>query len=80
MSIKNEKKEEIYIPLLNEGVDVFRPTLGIEIEKNIFKVLPIEKYDPEDERWKFLPGSIVRCKKEIREGKEILIATELQNS
>jgi len=55
-------KKTIYIKLLNEGSEAWRPTLGEEMRDNIFRVLPTSDYDPEDEEWEFIPGSIVRCK------------------
>ena len=72
----NIKKTEIYIPLLNEGVPVFRPTRGEIIAGNTFKVLPSPDYDPEVEEWEFPPGTIVKCRVEVREGKRLLIARE----
>lgn len=70
--------ETIYIRLLDEGVDTWRPTHGERIRGNVFKVLPTDDYDPEDEEWEFVPGSIVQCelqKKTSRgEPKEILVA------
>lgn len=67
-------KRLIHIRLLNEGTLVFRPTLGEMIEKDVYKVLPTENYDQEDERWEFPPGKIVLVKKEKREDREILVA------
>ena len=54
-------KREIYIQLLDEGTIVYRPTQGEEISEGIYRVLPTANYDPEDEKWKFLPRTIVRC-------------------
>ena len=64
----------IYIPLLNEGSDVYRPTLGIMIDKNVYTVLPTDRYDKGDEEWEFPPGSTVECVVETRDGKELLLA------
>jgi hypothetical protein len=69
----------IYIPLLNEGVPVWRPTEGEMVGDMIFKVLPTDKYDPEDEHWEFPPGTIVRCEKLILhdiEAKEVIAAVQ----
>ncbi len=74
-AISMTEKVCIYIPLLGEGVPVLRPTLGQVIKDDIFKVLPTEDYDPEDEHWQFPPGKIVRCIRKIRDGNEILVAT-----
>ncbi|MBI3777903.1 MAG: hypothetical protein HY274_03150 [Gammaproteobacteria bacterium] len=67
-------KKKIYIPLLDEGVPVLRPTLGIDLGGNIFEVLPTDGYDPEDEEWEFSPGTIVECVLEIRDGEQVLVA------
>jgi hypothetical protein len=68
----------IYIKLLDENVFVLRPTQGELIRDNVFKVLPTQNYDPEDEHWEFLPGTIVRCANRFSAslGKEILVAIE----
>jgi hypothetical protein len=60
----------IFIRLLDEGVPVARPTYGEVIGDNIFRVLPTENYDPEDETWEFPPGSIVQCERKIGPGGE----------
>lgn len=56
-------KKLIYIRLLNEGTDVSRPTEALELGSGLFRVLPTHDYDPEDEEWEFLPGSVVECEK-----------------
>jgi hypothetical protein len=65
---------EIYVPLRNEGTDVLRPTTGILLEKDVVRVVPTRDYNPDVEEWEFLPGSTVRCVKEFRGGREILVA------
>jgi hypothetical protein len=65
---------EIYVPLLNEGTDVLRPTSGIVLEPDVVRVVATRDYDPDVEEWEFLPGSRVRCVKEFRGGREILVA------
>jgi hypothetical protein len=64
----------IYVPLLNEGTSVVRPTQGVELGDGAYRVLPTEEYDPSDEEWEFPPGSLVKCDREIRNGREILVA------
>ncbi|MEI7846312.1 MAG: hypothetical protein WCK35_10955 [Chloroflexota bacterium] len=66
----------LYIPLLDEGTDVFRPTKGKMIADLIFRVLSTEGYDPNDENWAFPPGSIVKCENRIIGGKLVLVAKE----
>lgn len=67
---------EIFIPLLNEGTDVVRPTQGVVLEEDSFQVLATPNYNPNDEQWQFPPGSKVRCVKEIRSGREVLVARQ----
>ena len=53
---------KVYVQLLEEGTPTARPTEAIELEGGLFQLLPTKDYDPEDEVWEFLPGSIVKCK------------------
>jgi hypothetical protein len=69
----------IYIPLLNEGTVVFRPAKGLPLGQNTFRVLATDDYDSQAEEWKFPPGSIVECVTQIRDGKEVLVATARLN-
>jgi hypothetical protein len=64
----------IYIPLLNEGTSVVRPTQAVQLGENLFRVLPTRDDDPNDEEWKFPPGSVVECVLETRSGREVLVA------
>jgi hypothetical protein len=72
----------VYVPLLHEGVEVYRPTEGIPIDDMIYKLLPTPDYDAADEEWEFTPGSIVRCVMQVLRGDfgvehECLVAKEL---
>jgi hypothetical protein len=64
----------VYIPLLNEGTDVLRPTTGVVLGPDTVRVLPTADYDPAAEQWEFPPGSQVRCVTERRGGREVLVA------
>lgn len=64
----------VYIPLLNEGTDVLRPTTGTFVEPDVVRVEAPDDYDPEVEEWQFPPGSEVRCVAEFRGGVQILVA------
>jgi hypothetical protein len=66
--------QTIYIPLLNEGTWVCRPTRGLRIGDLVYKVLPTENYDESDEEWEFPPGTTVECVAQTRDGEQILIA------
>jgi hypothetical protein len=67
----------IYVPLLNEGTSVVRPTRGVDLGGGTYRVLPTQDYDPDDEQWAFTPGSIVQCNNEIWSGREVLVARRL---
>lgn len=56
-------EEIIYMPLIGEGVSVWRPVSGKKIRTDIYKILPYD-YDPSVEEWEFPPGTCVVC--EIR--------------
>ena len=65
---------EIYIPLLNEGTDVLRPTRAIVLGPDVVQVLTTTDYDPAIEEWQFPPGSRVRCVSEFRGNRQLLVA------
>ncbi len=65
---------EIYVPLLNEGTDVLRPTKGLLIGRDTVQVVATADYDPAVEEWEFPPGSRVRCDSEFRDGRTLLVA------
>jgi hypothetical protein len=64
----------IFIRLLNEGTEVLRPTKGLLLRPDEIQVLATPDYDPAVEEWEFPPGSKVRCVKETRSGRELLVA------
>jgi hypothetical protein len=66
----------IYIRLLDEGTEVFRPTSAEPLGQGVFKVLPTSNYNPQDEKWEFPPGSLVECEKRKLEGDEALVAVK----
>jgi hypothetical protein len=70
----------IYIPLLNEGATVLRPTSGIKLGENVYRVLPSPGYDPSIEEWVFPPGSLVQCCMETRGGQDVLVARAAQET
>ncbi len=57
----------IYMPLLVEGTDCWRPVRAVRITDNCFEV--IDQIAP-GESWKFAPSSRVRCRKRIFTGGE----------
>jgi hypothetical protein len=49
--------DTIYVYLLDEGVDGWRPVEGL-VESAGYRITGSE---PEGENWQFKPGSLVRC-------------------
>lgn len=76
-----ENTVEIYVPLRDEGTPTVRGTQAIPLGGDLYKILPTPDYDPEDETWEFLPGSVVRCDTPVdpRDGKRFLRAYAIQN-
>jgi len=50
--------EIIYVALLDEGIDVWRPVEATRLADNVYMILGVL---PDDETWAFPPGSRVRC-------------------
>jgi glycine cleavage system aminomethyltransferase T len=70
------KRDTIYVALLDEGIDVWRPVAAQKLSPDTYLIVDRD-YDPRTERWAFEPGTVVRCRKEERDGREILVATEV---
>jgi hypothetical protein len=64
----------VYVRLLDEGTPTSRPTLAEKVGTDKFRLLATPNYDPEDEHWEFLPGSIVRCETREHDGERYLLA------
>lgn len=67
----------IYVRLPEEETPTSRPTQATILDDGLYELLPASDYDPEDEVWEFLPGTVVRAEKtQTANGKEILLAVE----
>jgi hypothetical protein len=64
----------LYVPLLDEGTSVFRPTTGEALGDRRYRVLPVPGYSEELKRWEFVPGSIVECYLENHSDGNVLVA------
>jgi len=57
----------IYVSLLDEAVDVWRPIEAFSEGESLYRIP--EGPTPGDETWEFPPGSLVRCEwRELAEG------------
>ncbi len=69
------EQDTIYVALLDEGLDVWRPVAARRLSPDRYLILD-QDYDPATERWQFEPGTVVRCRAQDRDGRRILIATD----
>lgn len=65
----------IYVYLLDEGTDVWRPVDAIHMKGDIYQIKP-ESRIPKTETWQFLPGDIVRCEEKLLSKGNSLVAVE----
>jgi hypothetical protein len=69
--------KRIYVYLLNEGTDVWRPVNATETESGLYR---IDGPMFDNEEWQFPPGSLVRCGDWCSsDGIRFLAATEIVN-
>jgi hypothetical protein len=60
----------IYVELLDEAVDVWRPVVAMPEGPGIYRLTEAQ---PEDEKWAFPPGSRVRCEpRPLSDGTELV--------
>ncbi len=71
---------EISVYLPEENVDTWIITTAEFLGNGLYKILPPDRYDPEDIVMEFLPGTIVRVKEKTlchgTENKPCLVAVE----
>jgi hypothetical protein len=65
----------VYVALLNEGVDVWRPVQARPLGGDEFRLVGVEG-EVSDEAWQFPAGSIVRCERRRLGGDSRLVAVE----
>lgn len=73
-----EKKQPvtstIFIRLLDEGIDVWKPVEANQIDADIFEIVS-DNPNPEDEKREFTRGQRVRCTEKVsQDGDVILVA------
>lgn len=66
----------IFVALLNEGVDVWRPVQARPLDRGRFRIIGVEA-DTSDETWQFPPGAIVKCvNRDFAGGESGMVAVE----
>jgi hypothetical protein len=66
--------KKIYVGLLNEGIDVWRPVKAEHLGGNVYRIVG-QPYDREIESWQFEPGDVVICEMIESSEERILAAT-----
>ena len=66
MSGQAVKRETIYVELLDEGVEVWRPVEAERRHDGLYRIL--SRPHDETEAWMFPPGSVVRCEEKAFSG------------
>jgi len=53
------ESDTIYVYLLDEGTDCWKPVSAEHLGNDVYRIISVNK-DPEDERWEFGNGEVVR--------------------
>lgn len=69
------EQETIYVPLLDEDIDVWRPVKARKLSEDTYLILD-QDYDRDVETWQFEPGALVHCETRRHDGLPITVATE----
>jgi hypothetical protein len=68
------KHLKIFVSLLDEGVDVWRPVLADHLDGAIYRIA-FQPYNREAETWEYEPGDEVVCEMKESSDGQILAAT-----
>ena len=71
VAIQSELAMVIYVAIVDEGVEAWRPVAAEPLDAGRFRIL---SETPSDEKWQFRPGSVVICEKLELEGHPELVA------
>tara|TARA_R110000868_G_C10880914_1_gene762953 strand:+ start:1421 stop:1645 length:225 start_codon:yes stop_codon:yes gene_type:complete len=72
--MNSSEEIEIFVPLLEEGTEVWRPVKAESLNNDLFKIISINE---SDETWEFTTGQTVKCiTKTFADGKSGLVAIE----
>ncbi len=72
--------DEIYVKLLNEGTEVYRPVPAQRISDSVYLIGHSATYDAADETWEYPPGSRVQVTPRMLSGELKLVATSVDPS
>jgi len=72
--------ETIYLRLIDEGVDVWRPVRATYLNGDVYRI-DEQPYDREDEQWEFGPGDTVECRVvTLDEGPALVAIKKIQST
>jgi len=71
--------DTIYVKLLGEGTDVFRPVPAEKVADSVYLIDPSARYNVADEEWEFPPGSRVRVEERKLSGGRQRVAVALEH-
>lgn len=77
MDGKASKYVTVYVQLLGEGSAAYRPVPAVMLNPSVCILDGADIYDPDDEKWEFLPGSQVTVEKKQLSAGEVLVAVGL---
>ncbi len=70
--------DQIYVALLDEGTDVWRPVPAWKVGSDRYVLLRPDDYDPQLEQWEFPPGSVVAAEPRTTPTGEIIAAVRAE--
>ncbi len=71
--VPSGKETNIYVNLTGEGLNLLRSVRAEHIGRDYYRIVDVM---PEDERWEYPPGAVVRCKKKNLSSGKALVAFE----
>lgn len=72
--VTTESIKTVYVRLLGEGTDVFRPVTAVSVSDSKFTLIGSENLRPEDENWEFPLGTVVIAEPRVLSGDTVLVA------
>lgn len=76
-SDSHSPRTTVYVMLVDEGVDVWRPVQATDVGDGQYRLLPMDDDVPKDETWEFPPGATVECEPRMLSEGVVLVATGL---
>lgn len=72
--------DQIYVALLDEGVEVWRPVAAERNADASYRILGSGDHAPSVESWQFPPGSVVVCEPRQTSAGSVLAAVRLRDA